>query len=203
MNTILRPPLSRVSTCAGLLAAVLLVFTSGALAQPGSPAPSPTAKSTKGSGTDKVPIGGGLKQMMGTEASGKGGPLYIKSDSLELNSKDRIFTYRGNVEMVRDDVTITAHSVEGRYDTENRLETVLCVGNVVITKGESMKATSDRGLYKVAVGVVELTEGPELYREGNVLAADKITVFLNEDRSEAEGNVRVKVIKSNDATTPQ
>lgn len=186
----------------GVLGAVLVTACPTAIAAPG-PATAASPAKPKPSGADKVPLGTGLKQMMGGEATGKGGPLYIKSDSLELNSKDRVFTYRGNVEMVRDDVTITSHSVEGRYDAQNRLETVLCVGNVVVTKGEGMKATADRGLYKVAAGVVELTEGPELYREGNVLAADRIIVYLNEDRSEAEGNVRVKVIKSNDAAGPQ
>ncbi len=145
-------------------------------------------------------IGGSLQEMFGGNSSGKGGPLYVKSDSLELNSKDRVFTYKGHVELVRDDVKITAKLVEGKYSTDNRLETVLCNGDVVITKADGMKATANRGIYRVAAAVMELTEGPELYRDGNVLAADKVTVYLNEDRSEAEGNVRVKVIKPNDTS---
>jgi lipopolysaccharide transport protein LptA len=132
-----------------------------------------------------------------TPAQGQG-PLFIKSDSLELNSKDRVFLYKGNVEIVRNDVTITARYVEGRYDDQNRIQTIICKENVVITRGEAMRATSNRAVYNVLSGTIELTEGPELYREGNALAADKVIVYINEDRSEAEGNVRVKVIKTED-----
>jgi len=149
----------------------------------------------------KKDSGGGnsLKQVLQESPTSEGGPLYIKSDTLELNSKDHIFTYKGNVEVVRDDVTITADIVEGKYDDKNQLQTILCRQNVVITKGESMRSTANRAVYHVASATIELTEGPELYREGNALAADKVTMYINEDRSEAEGNVRVKVIKSDEA----
>lgn len=158
---------------------------------PKTPA-NPTDKPKDGSG--KTPLGG-MKEMFQESPTAAGGPLYIKSDSLELNSKSRVFLYKGNVELVRDDVTITANNVEGKYNAENQLETILCRGNVVITKGEGMRATSNRALYNVRAATVELTEAPELYREGNALSADKVTIFIDEDRSEAEGNVRVKVIK--------
>ena len=151
-------------------------------------------KGAEKSGDQKVPLAG-FKDMFQESPTTAGGPLYIKSDTLELNSKARLFIYKGNVELVRADVTITANIVEGKYDRQNRLETILCRGNVVITKGEGMRATSNRALYNVSAATIELTEAPELYREGNALSADKVTVYIDEDRSEAEGNVRVKVIK--------
>ena len=140
-----------------------------------------------------------LKQLVQESPTSGGGPLFIKSDTLELNSKEHVFTYKGNVEVVREDVTITAEIVEGQYDDKNQLQTILCRQNVVITKGESMRSTANRAVYHVASATIELTEGPELYREGNALAADKVTMYINEDRSEAEGNVRVKVIKPDEA----
>ncbi len=143
-----------------------------------------------------------LKDVFSSSSETKS-PLNIKSDTLDLNSKERLFVYKGNVELTRDDMKVTSKRLEGRYDSENRMETVLCIGDVVITKGPSIKATSNRALYKVASSIVELTEGPELYRDGNVLVADKVTIFLNEERSEAEGNVRVKVTKTNDQTLTQ
>lgn len=132
--------------------------------------------------------------------AGGGGPLFIKSDTLELNSKSRVFVYKGNVEVVRDDVTITANMVEGQYDAQNRLQTIISKGDVVITKGDSMKSTANRAVYNVAAATIVLTEGPELYRDGNALAADKVIMYVNEDRSEAEGNVRVKVVKPEEAS---
>lgn len=149
--------------------------------------------------SEKKPMNTSLKDVMGAGSSTPDMPLYIKSDSLALDSKGRVFTYTGNVQVVRDDLTITADSVEGRYDEQSRLQTIIARSNVVITKGESMKATANRAHYKVGSAVIELTENPELYRAGNALAADKVTMYINEDRSEAEGNVRMKVVKTDEA----
>lgn len=173
---------------ASLALAVLLSAPFAFAAPKDSPAKDPGAKS------------GGLKNVLG-DSKGEEGPVLIKSDTLSLNAKDRVFVYQGNVEVVRDDLTITAQTVEGRYDDQNRIKTILCKTNVVITKGDGLRATSNRALYKVDNATIELTENPEVINKGNALAADKVTVFIDEDRSEAEGNVRVKVLKPDEAAT--
>ena len=136
----------------------------------------------------------GLKSSLGS--SGNNEPVLIKSDTLNLDSKERVFTYRGNVHVTKGDLIITSDILVGRYAEDQQLENILCKGNVVVTRGSEMRATSNRAFYNVKSAKIELTEEPELNRNGNVLAADKIIVFVDEDRSEAEGNVRVKVIKS-------
>lgn len=139
----------------------------------------------------------GLKSALGN--SGNNEPVLIKSDTLNLDSKQRVFTYRGNVHVTKGDLLITTDILVGRYSDTQELENILCRGNVVVTRGPDMRATSNRAFYNVKSAKIELTEEPELNRGGNVLAADKIIVFVNEDRSEAEGNVRVKVVKSDEA----
>ena len=144
-----------------------------------------------------------LKDALGTKGGGsKDAPLFIKSETLSLDSKGRIFTYRKNVQVQRDDLLITSDTMEGNYDEGNHIKTLLATGNVVITKGESLKAVSNRAIYYVPEAKIILTEAPELYRNGNALAADKVTIFVNEDRSEAEGNVRVKVLKDAQTGVP-
>ncbi|HMP49323.1 MAG TPA: LptA/OstA family protein [Oligoflexia bacterium] len=133
--------------------------------------------------------GSGLKKALGGGGDSKG-PVFIKSDSLMLDSKDRLFTYKGNVRVVRDDLEITTDIMIGRYGENQELESILCQSNVVITRGESMRATSNRAFYNL--------KSAKIARDGNLLAADKITIFVDEDRSEAEGNVRVKVIKADE-----
>lgn len=125
-------------------------------------------------------------------------PVYIKSDSLSLDSKSRVFTYEDNVEVVRGELSITCDRVIGTYDENNELQKVVCEDNVVVTKGPALRASANRAVYTLSKKTIELTEAPELAREGNILFADKITIFVEEDRSEAEGNVRVKVIKPED-----
>ena len=61
-----------------------------------------------------------------------------------------------------------------------------------------MRASSDKAVYDVKADTIELTEAPELFHNGNNLTADKVTLFLAEDRSKAEGNVRVKVQEAKD-----
>lgn len=134
-----------------------------------------------------------LKRSLGSSGQG---PVLIKSKTLTLDAKKRVFTYRDNVEIVRDDLNITANTVVGNYDENDEIKLITCEGNVVITRGLELRATSNRASYDVPRGVITMTEGPELTDKGNVLNADKVTIYVNEDRSEAEGNVRVKVIKA-------
>lgn len=122
-------------------------------------------------------------------------PLYIKSETLTLDTKNHTFTYEGKVEMWQDDLSVTGEKVIGRYGDDNKIQTITCQKNVVITRGATLRASSEFALYNVETGVIELTEGPELLNNGNALTADKVLIYLNEDRSEAQGNVRVKVIR--------
>ena len=145
--------------------------------------------------------GSDFKQMLTNKDDDKS-PLYVKSDSLALNAKSRVFTYSGNVEVQKGDLRITCDNMIGTYDTDNRLDNVLCKDNVVITRGTELQANANRANYSIKKAIIELTEGPELARDGNVLSADKIMIYVDEDRSEAEGNVRVKVIKAENGIVP-
>lgn len=130
-------------------------------------------------------------------------PVYIKSDSLSLDSTSRVFTYKGNVEIRKGDLTLTSDTVAGKYDEKNELQIVVCQGNVVVTRGETLRSVANKAVYRVPEATIVLTENPELMRQGNVLAADRITVFVDEDRSEAEGNVRVKVVNTEEASSEE
>lgn len=123
-------------------------------------------------------------------------PMLITSDTFQLDSKNQRFYYRDNVEIVKGDLTITADIMTGRYDNNNNLEEIVCENNVVITRGDRLRATSDKAVYDIPKEKILLTEGPELNDRGNVLTADRVTLFVKEDRSEADGHVKVKVIKS-------
>jgi|GEM_PF-6123331 len=126
-------------------------------------------------------------------------PLFISSNSLNLDSQGRIFTYLGNVTVNQGDFMLTAEVVVGKYDEKNQLKEIIAEDKVVITKGADLRATSDRANYDVPKGTIELTEGPQIVQKGNALTADKITLYVEDDKSKAEGNVRVKVIKSDEA----
>jgi lipopolysaccharide transport protein LptA len=137
-----------------------------------------------------------LKESVAGDSASNNLPILIKSDSLNLDSQGRKFTYRSNVEITKGDLLITADLVNGSYDEGGQIEKIICEKNVVITRGETLRATSNRADYDVKGSKIVLTEGPEINDKGNILDADKVTIFVDEDRSKAEGNVRVKVIRS-------
>lgn len=126
-------------------------------------------------------------------------PTYIKSNTLVLRSKDRVFVYSGTVEVRQGDMTLTSDSLEGKYDQDNQVQELVALNNVVIVKGDNIRANGNKAIYRKENETVTLTENPELQQEGSVLTADAITIYLNENRSQAEGNVRVKLVQKDEA----
>ena len=122
-------------------------------------------------------------------------PTYIKSDKLQVASDKRTFLYEGNVEVKQGDFTMTSKKMDGTYSENNEIQTLVARDNVFITKGVEITARSERADFENASQTVKLTENPEIQQKGSVLTADLITIFLEEDRSTAEGEVRMKLIQ--------
>jgi len=129
-------------------------------------------------------------------------PTFITSDTLLLKSDQRIFTYSGNVIVKHGDMTLASDLLEGSYDDQNQVKQLLAKSNVVITKGADIRATSQQAVYDKATETVTLTDNPALTQKGSTLEADIVRVFLKENRSTAEGSVRVKLINAQDGTNP-
>jgi lipopolysaccharide export system protein LptA len=121
-------------------------------------------------------------------------PTNITSDSLTVNAKSRVFTYKGNVIVTQGDMKLTSKEIDGSYSEQNEIQKILARGDVVITK-QDIKATSQLATYDAVASIVTLTDNPQLQQGESVLIADRIKIFLNENRSQAEGNVRVTFVK--------
>lgn len=127
-------------------------------------------------------------------------PTNITSDTLTLHAKERVFIYKGNVVVTQGDMTLTSKEIEGTYTEQNQIQKIIAKGDVVILK-QDIRATSQRATYDAITSVITLTDNPQLQQGESVLIADRIKVLLNENRSLAEGNVRVTFVKK-DATPP-
>ncbi len=121
-------------------------------------------------------------------------PTFIKSDSLRLDNDKRYFVYTGNVEVKHGDLTMTSNTLEGYYDQDNKIQKLVAKTGVLILKGDTIRGTCELATYEAASDLLTLTENPELTQEGSVLTGDTIKVFLKENRSEATGQVRVKML---------
>jgi lipopolysaccharide export system protein LptA len=124
-------------------------------------------------------------------------PTNITSDSLSFNAKERIFAYSGNVQVTQGDMRLTSKVLEGTYSEKNELLKLVAKGDVFIAK-QDIQATGQIASYDAVAAIVTLTENPQLQQKESILRADKIRIFLNENRSQAEGDVRVTFVNSKD-----
>ena len=129
-------------------------------------------------------------------------PTIIKSNSLSVNSDKQVFQYLGNVEVKKGDMTLTAEKLDGTYDQNNQIKTLVARNNVVITKGDSIRATSKTATYEKSTDTMVLTDSPEIHQNDSILTADIIKIFLQENRSVAEGQVNMKLIKPKAMPSP-
>ena len=125
-------------------------------------------------------------------------PTYIKSQSLTLFNQERRFLYSGGVEVTHGDMIMTSELLEGFYDENNKVQKLIATKGVTITKAPDVRATCERAVYEAATAVVTLTENPELQQGESVLTSDVVRIFLNENRSAAEGQVRVKMVRKDE-----
>ena len=160
-------------------------------------APSTTAKPLTGASTTSPssasPIG-----LTGEEFDLSKGPTNISADSLTLFSDKRTFTYQGKVVVVQGDMTLTSDFLDGNYSEKNEIEMIIARSNVTITKGPDIKAGSQKAEYNAKARTIILTEAPHIDQKGSVLTADLIKVFVDENRSIAEGNVKVSLTSTDD-----
>lgn len=122
-------------------------------------------------------------------------PTYIKSKKMTLFSQDRKVEYQDNVEVLHEDMKLTCDKLEALYTEQNAIDKIFAYDNVFITRENGTQARSEKAVYEKATEVVTLTINPEVQENGSVVTADTIRIYLQEDRSEAEGEVRVKLVQ--------
>lgn len=128
-------------------------------------------------------------------------PTNITSDALTFNAKSRVFAYQGNVQVTQGDMRLTSKILEGTYNEKNQLQKLIAKGDVFISK-QDIQATGQIASYDAVAAIVTLTDNPQLQQKESVLRADKIKIFLNENRSQAEGDVRVTFVNSKEGSSP-
>lgn len=135
------------------------------------------------------------------EADFENAPTYIKAEQMTLSTSKRVVEYRENVELIHEDMTLTCNRLEATYSPENVIQKITARENVFIIRDEGTQARSELAVYDKATDTITLTINPEIQENGSIVNADTIRIFLKEDRSEAEGEVRVKLVQKT-ASTP-
>jgi lipopolysaccharide export system protein LptA len=158
----------------GGLAAVLLGIAGAALAQvPGGPAGSPA---------------GGVERT----------PVTISADRLEVDRRNNVARYVGNVVATDREkcVTIIADEMEFNFDSKmEEIQKAVAQGQVRISY-QDKKSVSDRAEYYPKEDRAVLTGRPKVWQEDDLLVGSKIILLLKEDRSivESDGRQRVQAV---------
>ncbi len=128
----------------------------------------------------------GAELPLGAWAQGKE-PLQVDADSLEVLGGEGRVVFTGHVRARQGDLVLEADRLEVVLDPETRdLKEARASGDVRIRRGEVL-ATGREALYDAGRGTVVLQGDPKVWRGKDVVAGERITLFLAEDRSVVEG----------------
>ena len=141
-------------------------------------------------------------------------PITITADTLEYDYKTNVVVYRGEVVAVQGEtkvrsdtltVTLAAQKDAAQPDAATqssgqRLQDVVAVGKVRIDNGTRW-ATGGRAVFEQGARTLVLTENPVLHDGANEVSGDRVTIFMDENRSVVEGGrkrVKATVFPSKD-----
>ncbi len=114
-------------------------------------------------------------------------PLQVDARTLDARGAENRVIFAGEVVARQGDLTLQADRVEVTLDPGTReLRTVHATGNVRVQK-EEVVAVGREATYEAATGVVVLTGEPKVWRDRDVVAGDKVVLYLAENRSVVEG----------------
>ena len=141
---------------------------------------------------------------------GKGSDQPIDITSTKFTARNipngKEATFEGNVKVNQGDVTLScdqlvlvydekagARTGEGRVkklskklENVSQIKSITASGNVKIVQNERM-AVAGKALYDNAKRTITLTEGPRLWQGADVMVANTIIIYLDENRVDSQG----------------
>ncbi len=133
-------------------------------------------------------------------------PITVTSDRLEYDYKANVVVYRGDVVAIQGDMKLRSDTLTVTFAQRDgapaepggksnpKLQEIVAVGNVRIDDGNRW-ATGGRAVFEQGARTVVLTENPVMHEGPNEVAGDRVTVYIDENRSVVEGGrKRVKAV---------
>lgn len=138
----------------------------------------------------------------GRQAKGKGEPIVITASRMEADKLGDKVTFKGDVTLKKEDMTLSSDSMVVFYDAPSRgIQEIEALGNVVVRK-EGRIALSKRASYYSKEEKIVLTGDARIIENENQLGGDRITLFMRDDRSIVEGG-RVLFYQEQDREKPE
>jgi lipopolysaccharide transport protein LptA len=131
----------------------------------------------------------GLTVMLAVAGSAAEEPLTVTSQEQILDYRSRVATYTGQVRATHTQFVFEAERVEVYFTEANTVDHITAVGQVNVTQaGGARQASCRTATYRAGAEIVELEQDVRYEDElGNRLQAERITIYLEEQRLEATG----------------
>jgi lipopolysaccharide export system protein LptA len=124
-------------------------------------------------------------------------PIHITSDQVEAFQQQRQIVFSGHVVAAQKDLTVRGDRMTVFYSEEpggerkspdmgGSVERIVVEGNVQITQGDRV-ATGKMATYHRAENKVVLTGDPKVVRNQDSIQGERITLFLDSEKSIVEG----------------
>jgi len=123
-------------------------------------------------------------------------PIYIKSDQLLTDTKNRTATFSGKVTARQGDLALFADKMVVHYAAEGgNVERVECSGTVRIVQ-KNRTGTAGNAVYDSKQGTIVLTVSPKVYQGEDMISGSEITYYLADQKSVVTGtpNARVEAV---------
>jgi lipopolysaccharide export system protein LptA len=138
----------------------------------------------------------------GKQTTDKREPIVITASRMEADKLGDKVTFKGDVTLKKEDMTLTSDSMIVFYDSPSRgINEIEALGNVVVRK-EGRVALSKRASYYSKEEKIVLTGDARIIENENQLGGDRITLFMRDDRSVVEGG-RVLFYQEQDREKPE
>lgn len=120
-------------------------------------------------------------------------PLVITSHRMDAERLGEKVTFTGNATLKKEGVTLSSDLMIVFYDIATKeIREVKAQGNVVVRK-EGGVALSDNALYTRGEETIVLTGNARIIENENQFGGEKITLYIDDDRSIIEGGGKVMI----------
>ena len=122
-------------------------------------------------------------------------PITITSNNMEARKKENLVIFKGDVKAEQKDYTLYAKELYVYYTDGKEIKEMIAMENVRIVQLNKV-ATGEKAVYTRENRTVVLTGNPQAKQDCDIVKGDKITIYLDEDKSlvEGGGNNRVKAV---------
>ena len=127
--------------------------------------------------------------------------IHITSNHMEALDREGKVIFSGDVKAQKGDLTIYAQKLTVFYGKKKKgkgqksLKRLVAQGDVRIVQGQK-SASSEKAVYEKDREMIVLTGNAKVWQGKNVVTGERITVYLNEDKSIVESGAgkRVKAV---------